>query len=147
MAKRWGPVTLGNAIQRIRVMFKFAWDEGLVSRPVRYGQSFKRPSRKVIRLERARKGPNLLAAGEIRGLLDAATAHLRAMILLGINAGFGPADCGVLPLSAVDWDKRIVDFPRPKTGIPRRAVLWPETVAALKDSLAKLDSCTFGGDW
>jgi integrase len=135
MARKWGPVTLGNVIQRMRVMFKFAWDEGLISRPVRYGQSFKRPSRKVIRIDRAKKGPKLFTAEEIRRLLDTASVHVRAMILLGINAGFGPADCGMLPQSAVDLEKGIVDFPRPKTGIPRRAALWPETVAALKEAI------------
>src|SRR5205823_7662336 len=68
MARRWGPVTLGNVIQRIRVAFKFAWDGGLVDRPVRYGQNFKRPSRKVVRVERARKGPKLFTAEEVRRL-------------------------------------------------------------------------------
>ena len=29
-----------------------------------------------------------------------------------------------------------IDFPRPKTGIPRRCPLWPETVAAIRDALA-----------
>src|SRR5262249_23392311 len=29
-----------------------------------------------------------------------------------------------------------VDFPRPKTGIPRRCKLWPETVAALCEAAA-----------
>src|SRR5580704_12688588 len=33
MSKKWGPVTLGNAIQRIRVVFKFAFDEGMIDRP------------------------------------------------------------------------------------------------------------------
>jgi integrase len=137
LAKKWGPVTLGNAIQRIRVVFKFAWDEGLIARPVRYGQSFKRPTRKVIRLERARKGPKLFRAEEIRRLLDAAPIHIQAMILLGTNAGFGPADCGTLPLNAIDLASGIVDFPRPKTGIPRRAVLWPETVVAINQAIAQ----------
>jgi integrase len=58
------------------------------------------------------------------------------MILLGINCGFGNADCGKLPLSAVDLDKGIIDFPRPKTGIARRCPLWPETVAAIRAALA-----------
>jgi hypothetical protein len=44
MAKRWGPVRLGNAIQRVRSMFKDAADNDLVERPVRYGQGFARPS-------------------------------------------------------------------------------------------------------
>jgi integrase len=58
------------------------------------------------------------------------------MILLGINAGFGPADCGTLPVNAIDLDKGIVDFPRPKTGIPRRAVLWQESVSAIREAIA-----------
>jgi integrase len=104
---------------------------------VRYGQAFKRPSRKVVRIDRARKGPKLFTADEIRRLLAAAGTSMRAMILLGINGGFGNADCGRLPLSAVDLEAGMIDFPRPKTGIARRCPLWPETVAALRDALAK----------
>src|SRR5207247_1770673 len=61
---------------------------------------------------------------------------MRAMILLGINSGFGNADCGRLPLSAVNLDAGMIDFPRPKTGIPRRCPLWPETVQALREASA-----------
>lgn len=136
MAKRWGPVTLGNTIQRIRVLFKFAFDDGLLDRPVRYGQSFARPSRKTIRVQRARKGAKLFTAEEIRRLLAAAGPVMRAMILLGINGGLGNADCGHLPLSAVDLDAGMIDFPRPKTGVPRRCPLWPETVEALREAIA-----------
>jgi integrase len=136
MAKKWGPVTLGNVIQRIRVIFKFAWDNGLIDRPVRYGQNFKRPSRKVVRIDRAKKGPKLFTADEINRLLAAAGPQMKSMILLGINAGFGNADCGHLPSSAVDLDAGVIDFPRPKTGIPRRSVLWSETVEALRQAAA-----------
>lgn len=59
------------------------------------------------------------------------------MILLGINCGFGNADCGKLPKDALDLAGGWVNFPRPKTGIPRRCPLWPETVAALRDALAR----------
>src|SRR5262249_55530521 len=55
---------------------------------------------------------------------------------LGINCGFGNADCGTLPLSAVDLDGGFIDYPRPKTGIPRRCPLWPQTVIALREALA-----------
>lgn len=136
LAKRWGPGTLGNVINRMRVAFKFAADNGLVDRPVRYGSSFKRPSRKTLRLERAKKGPKLFAAGEIHRLLATAGTAMRAMIYLGINCGFGNSDCGTLPLTAVDLDTGLIDFPRPKTGIARRCPLWPETVAAIKEALA-----------
>jgi integrase len=39
-------------------------------------------------------------------------------------------------LSAVDLDAGWVNFPRPKTGIERRAPLWPETIAALRAAIA-----------
>jgi integrase len=136
MAKRWGPVTLGNVIQRVRSVFKFAADDTLIDRPVRYGQGFKRPSRKTVRLDKARKGARLFTAEEVRRLIGAAGVQLKAMLLLGINCGFGNADGGQLPLSAVDLDAAVIDFPRPKTGIPRRCPLWPETVRAVREALA-----------
>src|SRR5262249_39666341 len=84
----------------------------------------------------AKQGAKLFTAEEIRKLLAGAGVQLKAMILLGINTGFGNADCGNLPLAAIDWDKGLIDFPRPKTGIPRRCPLWPDTVAALRAALA-----------
>src|SRR5262249_2264543 len=62
--------------------------------------------------------------------------QLKAMILLGINCGFGNSDCGNLPQLAVNLDAAVIDFPRPKTGIPRRCALWPETVQAIREALA-----------
>src|SRR5262249_46262938 len=61
----------------------------------------------------------------------------KSMILLGINCGFGNGDCGTLPLSALDLAGGWVNYPRPKTGIPRRCSLWPETVTALRGWLKK----------
>jgi hypothetical protein len=128
LAQRYGPHGLGTAIQCIRCACKYAFDAGLVDRPVRYGPRFKRPSKKALRIHRAKQGPKLFTAEEIRRLLDAAGRPLKAMILLGINAGFGNADCGRLPHDLLDLDCGVIDYPRPKTGIPRRCILWPETV-------------------
>jgi integrase len=116
-------------------VFKHALDADLIGRPVRFGPGFARPSAKVLRLHRARQGAKLFTADEVRRLLEAAGVQLKAVILLGINCGFGNADCGTLPLSAVDLEHAIIDFPRPKTGIPRRCPLWPETVTALREAL------------
>jgi integrase len=59
------------------------------------------------------------------------------MVLLGLNAGLSNADVGRLPRDALDLDGGWLTFPRPKTGIARRAALWPETVAAVRAALAK----------
>lgn len=136
LAKRWGLKTLGNAITNIRVVFKFAFDNNLIDRPVAYGSAFKAPSKKTMRLDRAKKGTKLFAKEEIRQLISGATVQMKAMILLGINCGFGNSDCGNLPLSAVDLERGWIDYPRPKTGIPRQAPLWPETVEAIKEVLS-----------
>jgi hypothetical protein len=71
--KGWGVTTIGNVIQRVRVVFKYAYDSDLIDRPVRYGQTFKRPSRKSVRIDRAKKGPKLFTADEVRKLIDGAT--------------------------------------------------------------------------
>jgi integrase len=127
LAKRWKPGTLGNFIQRARVAFNHAVNNELIDRQIRYGQGFNRPSKKTLRLERAKQGPKLFTSDEIRPLIDAAGVHVKAMLWLAINCGFGNADCGRLPLSAIDLNAGWVDYPRPKTGIARRCPLWNET--------------------
>jgi integrase len=160
LAKQYGPVRLGNEIQRVRTVFKYGWDSGLFDKPVRYDPLFKKPSAGVMRRHRAKSGERMLEAAEIRRMLDALAgqevetgntdeetgepetvilqpnAALRAMILLGVNCGFGNNDCAQLPLSAVNLESGWLDFPRPKTGIPRRCPLWLETVEALRAAIA-----------
>jgi integrase len=136
LAKKWGPHRLKKAVQYVRCIFKHGYDAGLIDRPVRFGPGFKRPSQKTLRLHRAEQGPKLFTADEVRRLIGGADVQLKAMILLGINGGFGNSDVGNLPLSALDLVSGVIDFPRPKTGIPRRVPLWPETIQALKDVLA-----------
>jgi integrase len=137
MAKTWGPVRLGNEINRVRIVFNYAFKGGLLDKPMVYGEGFKRPSQKTLRLHRAAQGPKMFETDEIRRMLAAAGQPLKAMILLGINCGYGNADVGTLPLTALYLDAGWTDFPRPKTGIGRRCPLWPETVAAVRDWLAK----------
>ena len=136
LAERWGPVRLGNAITRVKTVFKFGMENGLVEKQVRYGSEFKKPGKSVLRRHKALNGKNMLEANEVRRLLDGASVPLRAMILLGVNAGFGNNDCAALPLLSVNLETGTVDFPRPKTGIARRCPLWPETVAAIREALA-----------
>lgn len=124
------PTTLFNWIGRARVVFNFAWGDALIERPVCYGQSFRKPTQQTMRKQRAQRGPKLFKSDELRAIIEASGPPLRAMIYLGINCGLGNTDCMLLPMSAVaeGW----LDFPRPKTGVERRAPLWPETLAALE---------------
>jgi integrase len=137
MAKKWGAVRVRDFIQRIRSIFKHAFDAGLIATPIRFGPGFTRPSKKTMRLERAKNGLCMFEAEELRKIVDAAGTPLKAMILLGVNCGFGNADCGTLPLSALDLVRGWVNYPRPKTGIERRCPLWPETVTAIREAIAR----------
>ncbi len=137
LAKTRNPNTLGNEIQRIRVAFKYAYDAGLIDKPVRFGPMFKRPSKRILRAERHKRGPRMFEARHLRRLLKAADQPLKAMILLGINCGFGNNDCGTLPMSALDLGGGWIDYPRPKTAVARRCPLWPETVEALREAIAQ----------
>jgi integrase len=147
--KKWGPVRVRDFVQRIRSVFKHGLDVGLITIPIRFGPGFAPPKRKTLRIARAEKGPRMFEADELRKLIDGApvetgdgevvvkpTVTLRAMILLGVNCGFGNADCGTLPLSALDLTNGWVNYHRPKTGITRRCPLWPETVESLRAVLA-----------
>ena len=77
----------------------------------------------------------MFEANELGRIIDACGVPLKAMVLLGINAGFGNTDCASLPLSAVDLKNGWINFPRPKTEIQRRIPLWPETTEALRDTI------------
>jgi integrase len=136
MTKKWGALRVRDLIQRCRSVFKYALELGMIEKAVRFGPGFDRPSKKTIRLERAAKGPRMFEADELRKIIDSASQPLKSMILLGVNAGFGNADCGTLPLTALDLERGWVNYHRPKTGITRRCPLWAETVAALKEMLA-----------
>jgi integrase len=149
MAKRWGPVRLGNSITRAKSVFKYGYEAGLMERPVRYGPEFVKPDKATLRRHRAKKPAKMFEAAELRAMIDGkdvesagttvrvrADPTLRAMILLGVNCGFGNMDCAELGLAALDLDRGWIDFPRPKNGIARRCPLWPETVAALWEVIA-----------
>lgn len=133
-AKKNGLVGLKNKINHTRIIFKYAYDAELIDRPVRFGANFKRPSAKSIRRQRT---PRMFEAAEIRTMLDNAKPAMKAMVLLGVNCGFGPTDVGTLTKSALDLDVGWVTFPRPKTGTERRIPLWPETVAAIQVAIAQ----------
>lgn len=149
MARRWGPVRLGDFIQRVRSVFKYGYDSELMEKPMRFGPGFDRPKKKTLRLEKQKRGPKMFEADELRAMIGGAlvvgeegpelvrpTVALRTMILLGVNCGFGNADCATLPLSALDLEREWIAYRRPKTGIQRRCPLWPETVEALRAVLA-----------
>jgi integrase len=137
MARGRGVVSLRGHILTARMVFKFGYDNGLLTNTARFGQAFKIPSKSVLRRARQAKGKRMFEAAELREVIEAAAQPLRAMILLGINCAFGASDISSLPVSAVDLTAGWIEFPRPKTSVERRCPLWPETIKALREAMAE----------
>ncbi len=141
MAKTLAASSRKTEILKTRAIFNFAFKNELIDRPVRFGTEFNPPSKKVLKRERQTfrqaNGDRMFEAHELRTMLDAAPAQAKVMILLGINCGFGNNDIATLPLTAIDLDLGWVEHPRPKTGADRRCPLWPETIEALREVVAK----------
>lgn len=90
-----------------------------------------------MRLARSRAGipdysARILTGEEIDKLLARSQPTFKAMILLGVNCGLGPADIGRLRWDMVDLEKGRLLFPRPKTGVMRVGYLWQKTRDALR---------------
>jgi len=134
-SKGHGPVSLANDITHTRAIFNFASKSGLIDRPVIFGEGFKKPSLRILRKERNKKPARMFTAAQIRAMIDKADPQLKGMILLGINCGMGNHDCAVLTTDYLDLEAGWFSDPREKTGAPRQAKLWPETVAALRTVL------------
>jgi integrase len=156
LAKTRGAVALRNAIQQVRGIFKFAFDQGLILVPIRFGQSFAKPKLEVVRRareeHREKYGDRMFEANELKLILDALAGNevllnqagksvkvtmkenpaLRAMVLLAANCAFGQSDLARLPIRAVDLKSGWLSFARVKTAIARRILLWPETIEAIR---------------
>jgi len=65
---------------------------------------------------------------QLEKLLSAADVTDSALLMLALNCGFGNSDIGKLKLCDVDLENSTISHPRPKTGVHRDFVLWPEGV-------------------
>jgi hypothetical protein len=59
-------------VQIIRPVFKHAYEADLVDGPMRFGPSFKKPSKKTLRVHGVKQGPRLFSPQEIHRLEGAA---------------------------------------------------------------------------
>src|SRR5262245_17753058 len=87
MAKKWNVVGVGNEVTRVRSLFRWLHESGLMRDRTHFGPDFKKASAKALRRHRRLAGKKLLNAKQIGRLLDYAGVQMQAMILLGINAG------------------------------------------------------------
>jgi integrase len=135
LARVLSPSTLSVEIARVKTLFGYAYDAELIDRPIRFGATFRPPPKRILRQSRNGHGARVFSAEEIRTLLEAATPRMKPMILLAINAAVGPSDLARMEFGHLDLEARSLDYPRHKTGVGRRAKLWGETTAAIREWL------------
>lgn len=130
----YAPNTVAQHTTYAKALFRWAYDAELIPSLPRFGVKF-RAGKKASRRRAGKVTPKMFEPPEIRTILGKANPQLKAMVLLGVNCGFGNFDCAELPKTALDLAGGWVTFPRPKTGVERRGALWPETVTAIKAAL------------
>lgn len=116
--------TINNRIGAVKAMYHWAFDNGVIKAGPNLTAVKKIPLPKQER--------PIFAPDQIRALITAARPKLKAMILLGLNCGFGCTDCAELRWTDLDLGAGRVSLPRGKTGIKRNLALWPETIQALQ---------------
>lgn len=124
-----------NLISFVKGVFYYGMEAELIGKVPNFGPDFSPPTKSSERKLRAVSKQRKFTPDEILRLLAVCNAPWRARVLLGINCGLGPFDLCELREGHLDLDAGVLDFPRPKTGIARRSVLWPETVRAVRDAL------------
>ncbi len=133
VAGRRNLISTGNEVTRVKTIFKWAYENDIIEKPVRFGTDFKRPKKRDVRIHKTRRGAKTFTTTEIKMLLCEFGVHERAMCFLGINCGFGNTDCSELKLvGEVNFEAGELCAIRHKTGEMRVATLWPETLEALK---------------
>ena len=127
-----------RVITYINTFLRYGAKNGWISMP-NAGTDWVAPAtdRDSMRVAKARAGvkdnaERILTGEEIDALLDRSQPAFKAMILLGINCGLGPADLGRLRWHTIDLKRGTMCFPRPKTGVMRLGYLWKKTRRALK---------------
>lgn len=129
------PTSVANLILRTRIVFGWAKENALIKDAMNYGTEFKLPSAKEKRKMKNISNSRVMPPEALKTILEASELPLRAMILLGINCGFGQTDVSGLTVGAVDLNGLWINYPRAKTAIMRRCPIWTETADALKSVL------------
>ena len=126
-----------NEIQIVRSIFRYGVRTELLDKEPKFGVSFDKPSAKTLRQSRTAGGPKLFTPEQILAVMKLARPAMKAMILLAANGGLGNTDVAELTAAPFDLEGGWLDYGRAKTGMPRRIPLWPETVAAVREAIAK----------
>jgi len=132
---------LNTKIKMVNQMVRWAFDADHLDKMPKISKWLEAPTRKALARERDLT-PHFFSPVQIWTLIDAAEKTIyplqwRALLLMAVNCGFGSRDLSDLTFADLDLDRALVFLQRGKTGTARRAILWPETVRAVREYLEK----------
>ncbi len=130
---RRSSTTVDIDLRAVKAFLNWCFESDYIPQP-KFGKSFKQTSAKQKRIKKAESGPRDLSAIEIRKFIDQSSRFFKAIVLLGINGGFGAKD--IAELTVADYSGEWMDYARRKTGFERKAWLWPETRKAIDEHLS-----------
>jgi integrase len=133
----WGLHRRGKVVTIVRCVFRYAMEMDITLKLIKFGPDFKPAGKQALKAARDKRPVRHFSAAEVLQLLASADVHMKAMILLGVNCGYGNTDISGLQKRHLDLAGGWAEMPRQKTCVDRRCPLWPETVAAVKASLAE----------
>jgi integrase len=129
-----------RVIALVKAMLNWGAGMGFYPPPT-YGNDFAAPSTTAaaIRQAKAREGKpdhsgRIVTGEEVDNIVlwFKRNPQFKAIVLMGVNCGLGPADIGRLRWRHFNIDTGELNMPRGKTGTDRRGYLWKRTRKALR---------------
>ena len=130
-------VTANLYINHVRMLL--FWSEnihGLPHPPMGVIRKF-RKNRSVKKGHGRKQNRSAISWEELEKLFAVASVVDTALLLLGLNCGFGNTDIATLKFCDIDLEEATISHARPKTNVSRHFSLWPETVEILKTYIKK----------
>ena len=130
--------SLSTRVTHIRAIFNWGSKNYYIKSPMAklWGTQFQKPSVKIRNLEKSKAPSRVIPSEVFFQLIEYANDNLKALLYLVINSGIGNNDLANLKSSDIDFQNHSVELPRQKTGEPRKAFLWPETINAIKEAIS-----------
>ncbi|MCH8147189.1 MAG: hypothetical protein IH987_04240 [Planctomycetes bacterium] len=122
--RKYTPESINHYLSAVRAMYAFGEDVDLIPKAPRL-----RRVRNESRMGLTNRSKTIYSKLDAKNLFSCADTQFRAMILLALNAGFGPKD--IHDLKWHDLRGNRVALSRSKTGVHQSYQLWPETAQAL----------------
>jgi len=126
---------ISEVIVKVKEMFRWAEQMDFISEVPKFGIDWKGRTKLTLEQQKRRES-KFLSQQDVQTMMNIETSYNRqwkAIILIALNCAYGPKDISDLTFDNIKGE--YISNHRSKTGIFRKAWLWPETIAAINEYL------------